>query len=153
MSLHAQPLAHLCAAGKRYGSITALDGVDLLLHRGEVLALLGANGAGKSTAIALLLGLLKPDAGSAELFGRTPDTLAVRRRIGVMLQSAGIADTVKVAELLDLTRSYYPAPRSMADCVALAGLDGLLDRRYGRLSGGQQRRVQFALAICGDPEV
>ena len=153
MSLHAQPLAHLCAAGKRYGSITALDGVDLLLHRGEVLALLGANGAGKSTAIALLLGLLKPDAGSVELFGSTPDMLAVRRRFGVVLQSAGIADTVKVAELLDLTRSYYPAPRSMADCVALAGLDGLLDRRYGRLSGGQQRRVQFALAICGDPEV
>jgi ABC-2 type transport system ATP-binding protein len=70
-----------------------------------------------------------------------------------MLQSAGIPDTIRVGELLDLTRSYYPAPRSVADCVALAGLEGLLDRRYGRLSGGQQRRVQFALAICGDPEV
>ena len=58
-----------------------------------------------------------------------------------------------MGELLDLTRSYYPAPRSVADCVALAGLDGLLDRNYRRLSGGQQRRVQFALAICGNPEV
>jgi ABC-2 type transport system ATP-binding protein len=96
---------------------------------------------------------LKPDAGSAALFGQPPQTLAVRRRIGVMLQSAGIPDNAKVAELLDLTRSYYPAPRSVADCVALAGLDGVLDRRYGRLSGGQQRRVQFALAICGNPEV
>ncbi len=153
MNLAAQPLAQLHSTRKRYGKIVALDAVDLSLHAGEVLALLGANGAGKSTAIALLLGLLKPDAGSAELFGRTPDTLAVRRRIGVMLQSAGIADNVKVAELLDLTRSYYPAPRSVADCVALAGLDGLLDRRYGRLSGGQRRRVQFALAICGNPEV
>ncbi len=147
------PLAQLRGAHKRYGALAALVDADLRLGAGEVLALLGANGAGKSTAIGLLLGLLKPDAGSAELFGKTPDTLAVRRRIGVMLQSAGIADNVKVRELLDLTRSYYPAPRSVADCVALAGLDGLLDRLYGRLSGGQQRRVQFALAICGQPEV
>ncbi|MBN8214695.1 MAG: ABC transporter ATP-binding protein [Xanthomonadales bacterium] len=147
------PLAQLRGARKRYGAVQALDGVDLSLHAGEVLALLGANGAGKSTAIALLLGLLKPDAGNAELFGRTPDTLAARQRIGVMLQSAGIPDNSKVSELLNLTRSYYPMPRSVADCVALAGLDGLLDRRYGRLSGGQQRRVQFALAICGNPQV
>ena len=147
------PLAQLRGARKRYGAVQALDGVDLSLHAGEVLALLGANGAGKSTAIALLLGLLKADAGNAELFGRTPDTLAARQRIGVMLQSAGIPDNSKASELLNLTRSYYPMPRSVADCVALAGLDGLLDRRYGRLSGGQQRRVQFALAICGNPQV
>jgi ABC-2 type transport system ATP-binding protein len=153
MNSSPKSLAQLRGSCKRYGKITALDGVDLSLRSGEVLALLGANGAGKSTAIALLLGLLKPDAGSAELFGRTPDTLAVRQRIGVMLQTAGIADNLKIAELLDLTRSYYPAPRGVADCVALAGLDGLLDRRYGRLSGGQRRRVQFALAICGNPEV
>jgi ABC-2 type transport system ATP-binding protein len=148
-----RPLAGLSAARKCYGNVIALDGVDLSLQSGEVLALLGANGAGKSTAIALLLGLSKPDSGSAELFGRTPDTLAARRRIGVMLQSAGIPDNIKVVELLNLTRSYYPTPRSVADCVALAGLEGLLDRRYGRLSGGQQRRVQFALAICGNPQV
>lgn len=153
MPIATQPIAQLQGARKRYGAVQALDGVDLSLHAGEVLALLGANGAGKSTAIALLLGLLKPDAGNAELFGRTPDTLVARRRIGVMLQSAGIPDNSKVAELLNLTRSYYPAPRSVADCVALAGLEGLLDRRYGRLSGGQQRRVQFALSICGNPEV
>lgn len=153
MSIATHPLAQLRGTRKRYGAVQALDGVDLSLHAGEVLALLGANGAGKSTAIALLLGLLKPDAGSAELFGRTPDTLAARQRIGVMLQSAAIPDNSKVSELLNLTRSYYPMPRSVADCVALAGLDGLLDRRYGRLSGGQQRRVQFALAICGNPQV
>lgn len=153
MTPSAHPVAQLRGARQRYGKIIALDGVDLSLQAGEVLALLGANGAGKSTAIALLLGLLKPDAGSAELFGQPPQTLAVRRRIGVMLQSAGIPDNAKVAELLDLTRSYYPAPRSVADCVALAGLDDVPDRRYGRLSGGQQRRVQFALAICGNPEV
>lgn len=146
-------LVQLDDAHKRYGEVAALKGVDLHLGAGEVLALLGANGAGKSTAIALLLGLSKPDAGGAALFGLAPETLSTRQRIGVMLQSAGIPDNLRVDELLDLTRSYYPAPRALADCVAFAGLEGLLDRRYGRLSGGQQRRVQFALAICGKPEV
>src|SRR3546814_2849095 len=70
-----------------------------------------------------------------------------------MLQSAGIADNSKVRELLELTRSYYPHPRSIDECVALAGLDGLLGRQYGKLSGGQQRRVQFALALCGNPRL
>lgn len=148
-----QTLAQLRDIHRRYGSTIALDGIDLSLQRGEVLALLGANGAGKSTAIGLLLGLLAPDRGEATLFGQAPGALVARRRSGVMLQSAGIPDNLRVAELLDLTRSYYPAPRSVADCVALAGLDGLLDRNYRRLSGGQQRRVQFALAICGNPEV
>lgn len=146
-------LASLRGAHKRFGKVVALDGVDLSLRGGQMLALLGANGAGKTTAIALMLGLLAPDAGEVELFGQSPQELAARRRIGVMLQSAGIADNSKVGELLQLTRSYYPQPRSVADCVALAGLDGLLGRRYGRLSGGQQRRVQFALAICGNPRL
>ena len=146
-------LAQLSDVRKRYGTLPALDGVDLELGPGEVLALLGANGAGKTTAIGLLLGLLAADRGTATLFGQPPQSLAARRRIGVMLQSAGIPDASKVGELLQLTRSYYPNPRSVADCVALAGLDGLLDRRYDRLSGGQQRRVQFALAVCGRPQL
>jgi ABC-2 type transport system ATP-binding protein len=150
--------ARLRAARKRYPGTPAaqppaLDGIDLELHGGELLALLGANGAGKTTAIGLLLGLIGADAGEAEVFGAVPQMLSVRRRIGVMLQSAGLPEHAKVRELLDLTRSYYPQPRSVADCVALAGLDGLLDRRYGRLSGGQQRRVQFALALCGNPQL
>lgn len=145
--------ARLRAVHKRYGPITALAGLELALAPGRLLALLGPNGAGKSTAIAILLGLQPPDGGEARLFGEAPGAMAVRRRLGVMLQSAGIPDTLKVRELLDLTRSYYPAPRSVADCVAMAGLDGLLERRYGQLSGGQQRRVQFALAICGRPQL
>ncbi|MGN7726780.1 ABC transporter ATP-binding protein [Luteimonas sp. 22616] len=146
-------LASLRGVRKQYGKVVALDGVDLAIAPGQVLALLGANGAGKTTAIALLLGLVRPDAGQALLFGQSPQQLAARRNIGVMLQSAGIADNSKVRELLELTRSYYPRPRSVEDCVSLAGLDGLLGRQYGKLSGGQQRRVQFALALCGNPRL
>jgi len=147
------PLARLQDAQKRYGKVQALAGLDLDIPAGQLLALLGPNGAGKTTAIALLLGLQQADAGRAELFGLDPRQLAARRHIGVMLQSAAVPDTLKVRELIALTRSYYPDPRSVADCVALAGLDGLMERRYGRLSGGQQRRVQFALAICGRPRL
>jgi ABC-2 type transport system ATP-binding protein len=147
------PLAQLRRVRKAYGKVQALDGIDLDIHAGELLAVLGPNGAGKTTAIGLLLGLVRADAGEATLFGQLPQQLAARRGIGVMLQSAGIPDTLQVGELLALTRSYYATPRSVADCVAMAGLDGLLKRRYGKLSGGQQRRVQFALAICGRPRL
>ena len=146
-------LASLRGAGKRFGATRALDGVDLDLRAGQVTALLGVNGAGKSTAVGLLLGLLVADAGDVSVFGQAPGSRAVRRGCGAMLQSAALHDRLRVGELLDMVRAGYPRPRSVADCVALAGLDGLLDRRYGRLSGGQQRRVQFALAICGRPRL
>ncbi|MGJ4727659.1 ABC transporter ATP-binding protein [Luteimonas sp. SDU101] len=147
------PLARLRGASKRYGDRLALDGLDLSLHAGQVTSLLGANGAGKSTAVALLLGLLAPDGGEASVLGGAPGTLDVRRQCGTMLQSAGIPERLRVGEVLALVRSGYARPLDTAECVALAGLDGLLGRRYGTLSGGQQRRVQFALAICGRPRL
>ncbi|MEZ5463422.1 ABC transporter ATP-binding protein [Dokdonella sp.] len=146
-------LAELKGVRKRYGKQVALDGLDLRLRSGELLAVLGPNGAGKSTAVAALLGLASVDQGLVSLFGDAPRKLAARCRVGVMLQSAGIPDAFKVGELLEVTRGYYRHPRSVEECVGLAGLQGLLERRYGRLSGGQQRRVQFALAICGNPEL
>jgi ABC-2 type transport system ATP-binding protein len=147
------PSAQLRAVRKHYGRIAALDGVDLDVHAGELLALLGPNGAGKSTAISLLLGLSDPDFGEARLFGESPHVLDARRRVGVMLQSAGMPDTLKVGELLAQTRSYYPDPLTTDECAATAGIADLLGRRYGKLSGGQQRRVQFALAISGRPRL
>ena len=145
--------AELLGVRKSFGRQMALDGIDLRLARGELTALLGPNGAGKSTAVGLLLGLHAADSGTVSAFGQSPRSLSARRRTGVMLQSAGVPDAIRVKELVELTRAYYPAPRSFDDCVAMAGLDGLLERRYGVLSGGQQRRVQFAMAICGRPEV
>ena len=147
------PIARLDGAIKRYGRLTALDGADLQLHRGELLALLDPNGAGKTTAIALLLGLIRADAGRVELFGQDPQRIEARRRIGVMLQNAELPPTLRVGELLRLTASYYPAPRALAESAELAGVTDLLGRPYAKLSGGQQRRVQFALALCGRPEL
>ena len=146
-----EAVAGLRGAVKRYGALAAVDGLDLSIRRGELLALLGPNGAGKSTAIGLLLGLLRPDAGQAVLFGRDPQSIAARRHIGVMLQSAQLPPTLRVGELLRLTASYYPAPRAPDETARLAGIGDLLGRPYGKMSGGQQRRVQFALALCGRP--
>ncbi len=147
------PSARLLAARKSYGAVKALDGVDLDVRPGELLALLGPNGAGKSTAIGLLLGLAEPDAGEVELFGLSPHALDARRRVGVMLQSAGMPDTLKVRELLAQTRAYYPHPLDTDACAKTAGIADLLSRRYAKLSEGQKRRVQFALAVAGRPRL
>lgn len=146
-------IASLADAAKRFGDVVALQGIDLQVYPGELLAVLGPNGAGKTTAISLLLGLLRADSGRAELFGLAPHTLQARRRTGAMLQVAGVPETLRVAELISLFRSYYPRPFTVADVVSLAGVGSLLDRRYARLSGGQQRQVQFALAIIGRPDI
>ena len=146
-------MARLRGARKRYGAVDALCGIDLEFRGGELLALLGPNGAGKTTAIGLLLGLIRADAGTVELFGRDPQDIDARRRIGVMLQDAALPPTLKVGELLRLAASYYPAPRSVAEAADLAGISDLLARPYAKLSGGQQRRVQFAVALVGRPQL
>lgn len=153
MSTSPPVLARLRNARKHYGKVLALDDMSLQLRSGQVLALLGANGAGKSTAVAVMLGLCSAEQGDASLLDASPESVEVRRQTGVMLQATSLPDTLQVGELLAMTRGYYAQPLSVADCVAMAGLQGLLGRRYGKLSGGQQRRVQFAMAICGRPRV
>lgn len=136
---------------KRYGAVTALDGVDLTVRTGGVTAILGPNGAGKSTAVGLMLGRLRPDRGTVQLFGLPPQKVAARRRVGVMLQTTTLPPQLTVREQVSLFAGYYPDPMDVAEALALAGLDGLATRRCQALSGGQQRRVQFALAIIGRP--
>ena len=150
-------LAELFGASKQFGkgpaAVQAVSEVDLQVRSGELLALLGPNGAGKSTAIGMLTGLTAPTSGRARLFGRDPRALRARQRLGVMLQSSGVPDTLRVRELLTQFRGYYPAPLPMAQVVASAGLDGLEGRMFGELSGGQQRRVLFGIALAGDPDL
>ena len=150
------PHAHLAVlrgVHKRFGTTVALDGLDLVIHPGELLAVLGPNGAGKTTAISLLLGLQQPDTGTVELFGQSPRALEARRHIGVMMQEVTLAPELEVRELVDLTASYYPTPLSVTEAFELTGTSALADRPYGKLSGGQKRQAQFAMALCGRPQL
>jgi ABC-2 type transport system ATP-binding protein len=138
---------------KNYGAVEAVRGLDLTIRPGELVALLGANGAGKTTAVRLLLGLAKPTSGEVRVFGRDPRDAANRVRTGALLQVARVPETLKVREHIHLFSSYYPDPMPMADVIEAAGLQGLENRKFGQLSGGQQKRVLFALALCGNPEL
>ncbi|MFL5298656.1 MAG: ABC transporter ATP-binding protein [Phenylobacterium sp.] len=146
-------LASLIAVKKRYGATVALDGLDFDVRPGELLALLGPNGAGKTTAIGILLGLQEPDAGEASLFGCSPHDLAARRGVGVMMQEVMLPDALRVRDLISQVQAYYPDPLGFDEAVALAGVEKLIARPYVKLSGGQKRQVQFALAICGRPRL
>src|SRR3979409_1101966 len=145
--------AQLIGATKRYGAGEALKGVSLDIELGEVVAMLGPNGAGKTTSISLLLGLRKPTSGKALLFGLAPTHLDARSRVGVMLQESGIPTVLKVREMVDLFRSYYPKPMAADRAIAMAGLEEKANALVKEPSGGQRQRLYFALAVCGDPEV
>jgi ABC-2 type transport system ATP-binding protein len=148
-----RPVAELRQAVKRYGSVTALAGIDFAVRPGEVVALLGPNGAGKTTAVQLLLGLIRPTAGEAWLFGHDPKSAEARVRTGAMLQISKVPETLKVREHVNSISSYYPHPLPQREVMAAAGLEGLEERLFGKLSGGQRQRLLFALALCGDPDL
>jgi ABC-2 type transport system ATP-binding protein len=147
-----EAVVELVDAHKKFGSVEALGGVSLAVRQGELVGLLGPNGAGKTTAISLMLGLRQPTSGTARLFGLEPRDLRARSRTGVMLQESGIPPTLKVREVVDLFRTYYPKPLATDTVVEMAGLGEFEGKLVSSLSGGQRQRVYFALAICGDPE-
>jgi ABC-2 type transport system ATP-binding protein len=146
-------LVEISGVTKRFGKIVALDGLDLHVNGGEFLALLGPNGAGKTTAISLMLGLMQPDSGSVRLFGESPLRIEPRRRIGVMMQNASLVPELRARELIESTASYYPNPMSVDEALGLTRTTPLAKRLYGKLSGGQKRQVQFAMAVCGRPSL
>ncbi|UNS98783.1 ABC transporter ATP-binding protein [Streptomyces tubbatahanensis] len=148
------PAVEFSAAGKTYGSVRALDGLTVSLQAGQTVALLGPNGAGKSTTLDLLLGLRTPDQGGrVRLFGTTPRQAVTGGRVGAMLQSGGLMDGVRVRELVALACGLHPRGRPVGQVLADAGLTGIAERMVGKLSGGQEQRVRFALATAGDSDL
>ena len=152
-SIGSAAAAELNGVTHRYGAHVALRNVSLALHPGEIVALLGPIGAGKTTAVKLLLGLLQPAEGDVKIFGSSPSHRVTRQRMGAMLQVARVPETLAVREYLDLFRSYYPRPLASAELVETAGLHGIEKRQFKDLSGGQKQRLLFALALCGDPDL
>ncbi|MGP4011453.1 ABC transporter ATP-binding protein [Streptomyces sp. 4N124] len=140
-------------AVKTFGAVRAVDGLDLEIAHGETVALLGRNGAGKSTAISLLLGLNEPDEGTVKLFGGPPERSVRAGRVGALLQEARAVPRVTVRELVSFVAGRYPAPLPVDQALELAGLAELAERRVDRLSGGQTQRVRFAVALAGNPSL
>lgn len=127
--------------------------MDLSVARGSIVALLGRNGAGKTTAISILLGLAPADAGTVALFGGSPAEAVRAGRVGAMLQGAGVVSAATVREVIELARALYPHPSPTDRILTTAGLTGQANRRLDRLSGGEAQRARFAFALAGGPEL
>jgi ABC-2 type transport system ATP-binding protein len=140
---------------KAYGEHEAVRGIDFAVRRGEVFGLLGPNGAGKTTTVEILEGYRARSAGEVRVLGLDPGQrpAALRERVGIVLQSCGIYRHLTVREAVGHWASLYPAPRDVEETIAVAGLTEAADQRTRTLSGGQQRRLDFALALVGDPEL
>ncbi len=138
---------------KSYGDVRALDGLSFGVSRGEVVALLGTNGAGKTTALELALGLRRPDSGTVRLFGSSPRETATRRRLGVTPQESGFPDALRVREIAEYVAAHYPHPQTIGPTLGAFGLAALAQRRAGSLSPGESRRIAVALAFIGDSEL
>ena len=138
---------------KRYGAIEAVRGVDLRIEHGEVFALLGPNGAGKTTTVEILEGHRARSGGEVRVLGYDPERnpVALKQRLGIVLQRTGLEPYLTVAETIDMFRGYYPQPLPLDDVLAVVGLEEQRNQRVRRLSGGQQRRLDVAVGLAGDP--
>src|SRR5262245_29414854 len=140
---------------KRFGDVTAVDGLDLTVTPGECFGLLGPNGAGKTTTIEILEGLTRPDGGDVQVLGRRWGTheRELRERLGISLQETKFSEKLTVYETLRLFRSFYRTGRRPEEALADLALEEKRDARVGKLSGGQRQRLAVACALVGRPDI
>jgi len=150
-----EPVISIKGLRKSYGDLEAVRGIDLEVRRGEVFAFLGPNGAGKTTTVEILEGYRKRDGGEVSVLGEDPERAGRewRERIGIVLQSCHLDPYLTVAESLALYAGYYSSPRPVQEVIEAVGLEGKAEERAGRLSGGQQRRLDVGMALVGDPDL
>jgi ABC-2 type transport system ATP-binding protein len=150
-----EPVISVRGLRKSYGDFEAVGGIDLEVAPGEIFAFLGPNGAGKTTTVEILEGYRRRDAGEVIVFGEDPSRprRAWRQRIGIVLQECRMQPELTVRETLELYAGYYREPRSVEETIGLVGLGDRAEVRAGRLSGGQQRRLDVGLALIGDAEL
>jgi ABC-2 type transport system ATP-binding protein len=153
--VNSAPAIEVRGLRKRYGEHEAVGGIDFTVGRGEVFGLLGPNGAGKTTTVEILEGYRERSEGEVSVLGHDPArrALELRRRVGIVLQSSGMYRHITVREALDHWAHLYPSPRDVDEVIDVAGLRESEDVRTRRLSGGQLRRLDLALALVGDPEL
>ena len=140
---------------KAYSGVHAVNGIDLDIRRGEIFALLGPNGAGKTTTVEILEGYRARDGGEVTVLGYDParQPAPLKRKIGIVLQSTGVEPYLTVAETVRMYASFYPDPRPVDEVIGLVGLEEKRNSRVNKLSGGQQRRLDVAIALAGNPEL
>jgi ABC-2 type transport system ATP-binding protein len=155
MSASTERVIEVRGLRKSYGDVEAVRGIDLHVDRGEVFALLGPNGAGKTTTVEILEGYRERSDGEVSVLGHDPadQELDLKRKIGIVLQSTGVDPYLSVRETVDLYAGYYPAPRDVDEVIDVVGLAEKRRTRVNKLSGGQQRRLDVAIALAGDPEL
>lgn len=150
-----RPVIELVDVHKSYGDTKAVNGISLTVNKGEVMGIIGANGAGKSTTLEIMMGLRSPDAGIVKVLGMDlkEHALEIKKRVGIQLQQTALYDRIKVKEALDLFSSYYDKKRDLQEIIEALGLRPYLNKYVKNLSGGWQQRTSLALALVNDPDI
>lgn len=144
---------HLDAVVKTFGDVVAVDGLDLSVQPGEIVAFLGPNGAGKTSTLDMVLGLSRPTRGSLSIFGTDPASAVAHGRIAAVMQTGGLLRDFTVAETVRLAGSLHRNPGAVRGALERAGITAIADRRVDKCSGGEQQRLRFALALIPEPDL